>query len=318
MTHHTEPFEVSAYGGAGWSPRIMPLSQELGGIWGACGVSTEWAPLKSVLLHWPGPELDASAEPNAVQMLEPLDVALAQAQHKAMAQAYREAGVTVYYVEPTETPTPNQMFVADLMFMTPEGVILARPASTVRAGEERWVARRLADLGVPIIRSVRGTGTFEGADAAWLNPETVILGRGLRTNTEGAAQVTSTLQEMGVKVIQVDLPYGTMHLMGMLRFIDRDLALAWPKRLVYAGVEALQACGYRVAFLPDETEAATRSAFNFVTLGPRKVLMNANNPATQTFLEELKVTCVTVDVSELRKAAGAIGCLTGIIEREAV
>ena len=48
------------------------------------------------------------------------------------------------------------MFVADLMFMTPEGAILGRPASTVRAGEERLVARRLAELGVPILRVVRG------------------------------------------------------------------------------------------------------------------------------------------------------------------
>jgi arginine deiminase len=28
------------------------------------------------------------------------------------------------------------------------------------------------------------------------------------------------------------------------------------------------------------------------------------------------VECVTVDVDELAKAAGAIGCLTGVIERE--
>ena len=99
--------------------------------------------------------------------------------------------------------------------MTPEGAILGRPASTVRAGEERWIARRLADLGIPIARTVRGQGTFEGADAMWLDATTVLVGRGLRTNAEGAAQVAATLGEMGVETIVVDMPWGTMHLMGM-------------------------------------------------------------------------------------------------------
>ena len=318
MTNRTEPFNVAAYGGQGWSPRTASLAEELGTVWGRGGISTEWARLKTVLLHRPGPELTATDDPNAVQMLEPIDLAQAQAQHDGIAEAYRQAGVAVHYVEPSQPPSPNQVFVADLMFMTPEGVILARPASTVRAGEERWVARRLADLGVPIVRSVRGHGTFEGADAMWLTPQTVILGRGLRTNVEGAAQVTATLNEMGVEVVQVDLPFGTMHLMGMLRLADRNLALAWPKRLAHAGVEALKEHGYQVAFLPDETEAARASAFNFVTLGQRKILMAAGQPNTQAFFESLGITCLTVPVHELRKAAGAIGCLTGIVEREAV
>jgi N-dimethylarginine dimethylaminohydrolase len=251
-------------------------------------------------------------------MLAPLDLALAQAQHDAMAQAYKRAGATVHYVDPSEMPLPNQMSIADLMFMTPEGVILARPASTVRAGEERWVARRLADLGAPVLRSLRGHATFEGADAAWLDPQTAIIGRGLRTNAEGAIQVGGVLREMGVEVIQVDLPYGTMHLMGMLRIVDRNLALAWPKRFVHAGVDALRDRGYQVAFLADETEPSHRSAFNFVTLGPREILMPAGCPTTQAFYEELGITCHTVEVQELRKAAGAIGCLTGIVERERV
>jgi arginine deiminase len=46
--------------------------------------------------------------------------------------------------------------------------------------------------------------------------------------------------------------------------------------------------------------------------------MAAGNPVTQDFLEELGVTCRTVAVDELGKAAGAIGCLTGIVEREPV
>ena len=187
MTDTTDIFKKAAYGGEGWSPRTASLRQEIGQIWGACGITSEWSPLRAVLLHRPGTELKASADPNAVQMLAPLDVRQAQSQHDALAGAYQQAGVNVFYIQPAEIPPPNLMFIADLVFMTPEGAIVGRPASTVRAGEERLVARRLAELGVPILRTVRGTGAFEGADAAWIAPETVLLARGLRTNIEGAA-----------------------------------------------------------------------------------------------------------------------------------
>ncbi len=316
MTDQTELLNMSAYGGEGWSPRTTSLQDELGSVWRACGISNEWAPLKQVLLHKPGPELKNLANPNAVQMLEPLNADLATAQHEAVAEAYRQAGVAVHYVDPAGVPPPNQMFVADLMWMTPEGAIVARPASTIRAGEERNVARRLAELGIPILYTIRGNATFEGADAVWLDNRTVLIGRGLRTNAEGVRLIAGLLQEMNVRVIQVDLPCGTMHLMAMLRIVDRDLAIAWPRRLAQAAVDALRSLEYKVAFLPDEMEPATRSSFNLVTLGPREIVMPANCPVTQSFLESLGVRCTTVDVSEIRKAAGAIGCLTGILHRE--
>ena len=143
----------------------------------------------------------------------------------------------------------------------------------------------------------------------------MILGRGLRTNDEGAAQVTSTLNEMGVEVIQVDLPFGTMHLMGMLRIVDHDLAFARPIRLVHRAVEALKTRGYQVEFVPDGWETDQNKAFNFVTLGPREILMVAGNPITQAFYENLGIKCHTVACDELGKAAGSIGCLSGILQR---
>jgi arginine deiminase len=311
--------EAAAYGGGGWSPRESSLREEIGRLWSACGQATEWEPLNAVLLHRPGRELNAGEEPDAAQMLARVDLTLAREQHDGLVQAYRDAGVAVHYVEPPEEPapplTPNLMFVADLMFMTAEGAILARPASTVRAGEERWIARRLADLGVPILRSLQGTATFEGADAAWVDPQTVIVGRGLRTNDEAISQITAVLQEMGVAVLPVDMPYGTMHLMGQLRFVAADCAIAWPTRLAYAAVSILRERGYKVLFIPDEQEALQGSAFNFVTLGPNEILMAAGNPVTQAFYEEAGITCHTVAVGELIKAAGGIGCLTGILAR---
>ena len=308
--------KASAYGGAGWSPRKKPLREEIGTIWAHSGVESEWAPLKSVLLHCPGPELENVTEPDKVQMLEGLDHNLVCQQHDALADAFRDAGVSVSFVEPSETPPPNLMFMADLFFMTPEGAILARPASTVRAGEERFVARRLAELGVPILRSVRGTGTFEGADAAWIDSETVLIGVGLRTNREGASQVSSLLQEMNVEPITVDLPHGSMHLMGNLRFAGRDLSVCRSGRTPYRAMQALRERGYSLVFAPDEEEVAKGMSLNFVTLGPGRILMAAGNPATQSFYEDVGIKCNTVEIHELAKAAGGIGCLTGILERE--
>ena len=306
---------ASAYGGPGWSPRKSPLYEEIGTIWGPCGVSTEWSPLESVLLHTPGDELSNVPDPDAWQLLEPLDFHLAREQHLGLAEAYCREGVQVHDVEPASTPPPNQMFVADLFFMTPEGAILGRPASSVRAGEERNVAARLAWLGIPILRSVRGSGAFEGADAAWIDGRTVLLATGLRTNAEGAVQVTSLLIEMGVSVIPVGLPHRSMHLMGLLRIADRDLAIAWPGRVPHAAVDALRRHGYRILFLPDEGHEEYRVALNFVTLGPRRILMAAGHPITQRFYEAAGIECVTVPVDELAKAAGGIGCLTGILRR---
>ncbi|MFW9799955.1 MAG: dimethylarginine dimethylaminohydrolase family protein [Candidatus Thorarchaeota archaeon] len=312
----TERSKASAYGGVGWSPREESLRDEIGTVWGQCGVESEWAPLKSVMLHCPGQEMEDITEPDRVQMLEVPDYNLVCEQHDALADAYRDGGVSVFYVEPPETPPPNLMFMADLLFMTPEGAILSRPASTVRAGEERFVARRLAELGIPILLSVRGTGVFEGADAAWIDPETVLIGVGLRTNREGASQVSSLLHEMDIEAIHVDLPHGAMHLMGNLRFPGRDLAVCRSGRTPYSAMNALRERGYSLVFAPDEEEVAKGMAMNFVTIGPGRILMVAGNPTSQSFYEDVGIKCSTVEIHELTKAAGGIGCLTAILERE--
>jgi arginine deiminase len=306
----------AAYGGPGFSPRVASHRAEIGTLWRACGIADEVSPLREVLLHRPGAELEASRDPDAVQMLEPLDPARASAEHDAIAAAYREAGVEVHQGDPAGAPSPNLMFCADLLWMTPEGTVLARPASTVRAGEERHVARRLADLGVPILRTLTGTATFEGADAAWIDPETALVARGLRTSAGGAAQVVAAVQALGARAVTVDLPPGTMHLMGTLRFVARDLAVVWPGRTPEEALPLLLERGYRLLVLPEGPAAEVGRALNFVTLAPMEVLMLAGLPRVQRLYEAAGVRCRTVEAGELPKAAGAIGCLTGVLRRE--
>lgn len=313
-------FGTAAYGGSGWQPRLNTHSTELGTLWRGCGIENEWQPLQEVLLHTPGTELTASGtSPDSVQMLQPLDLGRAQEEHAALVSAYESHGVTTHQVNPPDTAPPNQMFCADLFAMTPQGAILARPASTVRAGEEINVARRLADLGIPVIRTLLGGATFEGADLIWVNRYQALLGKGLRTNSEAVMQLSQLLSSIGVELITIDMPYGTMHLMGMLRIVDENLAIAWPRRTPYRAVTALQEAGYDVQFLPEASDSADElnqnRAFNFVTLAPRKILMVSGNPKTKAFYESLHIECIETPATELAKAAGAVGCLTGVLKR---
>ena len=149
----------------------------------------------------------------------------------------------------------------------------------------------------------------------WVDDETVLVGMGLRTNAAAVRQLADVLAPMGVAVHAAQLPPGAMHLMGMLRIVDRDLAMAWPGRLARASVDLLRDRGFHVVFIPSEDEARRGFALNGVTLGPRRFLMPAGNHRTQGFYEDLGIACTCVAVDELIKAAGAVGCLTGVLHR---
>jgi len=308
---------TAAYGGAKWSERVSSMREDMPAYWGNWGSSSECGKLHAVLLHRPGSELDDIEDFDAVQMRADVLPSVARSQHDDLAVAYRAHGVDVYYVETTRNDKPNTMFIRDLMLMTPEGAIVTRPASTVRAGEERFVAEALARIGVPILMTVHGSGTFEGADVSWVDKDLCFLAEGLRTNEEGANQVERMLLEIGVKeVVRVGLPYGAMHLDGLLNFLDRDLAVVYPKRTPHKIVQTLMKRDFRLIEVEDEEEAHTCLPMNFVALEPGVVLMPTGGDKLREKYEEVGVTCYTVDISELIKAGGGIHCMTGFLKRD--
>ncbi len=293
------------------------MREEIAETWGEWGVSSECGRLRAVLLHRPGPELDEIVDFDAVQMRADLLPAVARAQHDGLAEAYRAHGVAVHYVGRTRPDKPNALFVRDLMLMTPEGAIVTRPASTVRAGEERYVAEALGRLGVPTLLTVHGAGTFEGADVSWVDRDLCFVAEGLRTNREGADQVERALREIGTReVVRVQLPYGAMHLDGLLNFADRDLAVIWPRRTPYLVWQTLRERGFRFIEVEDELEAQQRLPLNFVALEPGKVLMPRGGERLRARYEEAGITCVEVEVGELIKGGGGLHCMTAFLRRD--
>jgi len=312
-----DSFGTAAYGGEGWSPRTLTHEQELGGLWADCGIDSEWRPLKSVLVHQPGSEMDIPADKvNELQFAENLDLDRARAEHDHMVEIYRENNVMVHYLDAGSGVTPNQLYCADLFAMTPQGAVLARPASTVRAGEEIRVARTLGNLNIPVIRILTGNALFEGADLMWVDQNTAIIGLGLRTNPEAVVQISDLMAGVDIDTCVFDMPYGCMHFMGMMRIVDKDLAYVWPRRTPYGLVALLREKGFEVRPLADLDEAMGNMAFNFTVLGPRKIMLPAGNPKTLAAYEGQGLECIPVPVDELRKANGAMGCMTGILSRE--
>lgn len=301
-----------------WPALGTGLADDLADYWGGqWGCASECGPLKAVLMRRPGVEIEAMDDPQKWRFAAAMDPVLARAQHDAVADAYRNCGVKVHYVDEMRPDRPNAIFMRDNMFMTPEGVILARQAMDVRRGEERYVALALAKLGVPIVRTISGHGVFEGACAMWVDRETVILGTGNRCNAEGARQVAETLSGMGVKhIIPFPIPYGHAHIDGFINMLDRDLALIFPWQVPHDVWQSLVDRGIKVLTVPSIEELKFNSAINFVAVGPRKIVAVAGNPKTKRLLEDEGVEVIEVDVAELRKGRGAIHCMTAFLARE--
>lgn len=312
-----QPVLPATFGGPGLRPRTASHLEEArgGGLWGSFGVQWEVEPLREVLLAWPGEELLVPGPPDEYLMLGRVDLALLQRQTQAAAAFFEAQGVRVHVHRPSQPPPPNFIFMRDLFFMTPEGAVLGRMAAQQRAGEERFAAEALARLGIPLVRAPRGTALLEGADALWLSPRTVLVGVGPRTNLAGAREVAALLTELGVETVPVPLPTGVQHLLGVVNFVDRDLAVLRRGKASSELLEALRSRGIRLLELEDTAEVVERRAMNFVTLEPGRLVMPAGCPHTRRLLEAAGLSCEELEVSQYILAGGALGCLTGIIRR---
>ncbi len=302
----------STLGGAGWEPRDRRHADEIGTVWAGYAVRSHTAPLRDVLLAQPGEEQLYPEDPAAWLMLERPDLPRLLDQAAALADFYRSQGVTPHLVRPAR-PRPNHLFQCDLFFMTPEGAILARMAARQRAGEERGTAEALAKLGVPILLTPRGEALFEGADAMWLDAETVLIGVGKRTNEAAVAQIAPVLADMGVRVVTAAIGGGVQHLLGVVNPLRPGLAAVLAAHVTPSLRAALS--GWDLLELASDEETEDRRAMNFVPLRPGAIVMPARCPRTRARYEAHGVECHEVDVSEYIKAAGALGCLTGILSR---
>lgn len=305
---------------------------ELMASWGAVwGLDNDVGRIRSILMHRPGPEMNvvdpAHRLPEIGSYGDPAvgwyfqsdslpDLPLMQQQHDAFVAKLQAEGVEVHYLDGDAGIRLKQTYTRDPFIMVKGGAIICRMGARIRRGEELATTRTLARIGVPILRTISGTGVMEGGSFAWLNAKTCAIGIGVRVNREGAEQVGEVLRRQGVELLIVELTGYDIHLDVSFLMIDRDLALLNPMGLPFSFLEQLTARGIRYVEIDPADDPWIN---NSLAIAPGKLLMPEG--ASNRTLDRLAahgVSWTTLPYAAVQKNGGGLHCSTTPLRRDPV
>src|SRR5262245_19745426 len=226
-----------------------------------------------------------------------IDVERARAQHAAYVAALASLGVEIRAL-PADDACPDCCFVEDTAVAAGGRILLCRPAPASRKPEVDAVAAALVGRDA---HRAEAPATIEGGDCMRLG-KAIYVGRSARTNDAGIARLGEVFG--GFDVRPVELPPGVLHLKSVCSPVGDDLVLLAPGTLppqTFAGA--------RVLVVPEgEAHAANAVAH------AGAAIVAAGAPRARELVERAGFRTVAVDTSELRKADGALTCLSVLIE----
>jgi dimethylargininase len=228
----------------------------------------------------------------------PIDIEIARAQHRDYVRTLATLGCQIIEL-PEERDMPDSVFVEDTAIVLPELAVITRLGAESRRVESESVTRALAPFRALV--HITEPGTIDGGDVLILGRKAYV-GLSTRSNTEAILQLQELLDNYGYMVTGVEL-HDCLHLKSAVTHVgDRKLLInkKWVDNSHFTDFELIEVD-------PSEPYAA-----NCLPIG-NSVLYPASFPKTCKKLEERGIKVVTVDVSELAKAEGAVTCCSLIV-----
>src|SRR3984885_5964142 len=298
------------------------LERHWGRVW---GIDNDVGQIRSILVHRPGPEM-AVVDPSkripeigsfgdgqpggCFQGETPPNLPALQGGAEGTAGGRFSRAAVV------EGGRLKSCYTRDPVIMVKGGAIVCRMGARIRRGEELAITRTLAKIGIPILRTISGTGVMEGGSFAWINSSTAAIGVGVRVNRDGALQVAEVLKRQGVELLIVELTGYDIHLDVSFLMVGKDLALANPFGLPYSFMEELKARGIHVVEIDPADDPWIN---NSLATAPGRLLMPEG--ATNRTLDALArhgVTWTTIPYEAMHKNGGGIHCSTTPLRRDTV
>jgi len=232
---------------------------------------------------------------------QPIDLALARAQHAGYEEALTRLGARVVRL-PGNDELPDATFVEDAAVVLDELAIVPVMGAPSRRPESAEVARCLGRFRP--LRRLEPPGTLDGGDVV-VAERTVYVGRTQRTDDAGIAQLRRVLEPHGYAVVRL-VPTGCLHLKSACTYLGRRTVLANPQRVDVQAFEGMKV----IEVAPEEPGAA-----NAVGLAGTLVFPG-DFPRTRERLEAEGFTVIPVEVSEIRKAEAAVSCMSLLFDAD--
>ncbi|XOY56638.1 MAG: dimethylarginine dimethylaminohydrolase family protein [Rhodobacterales bacterium] len=280
------------------------------------GAEDRSKPLAAVIMRAPGAAM-AKARPQDWHYGAGFDPARAEIQHAELARIVTASGAKVHWMPSVDDGLSDAVFVQDPSFVTRHGAVILNMGKALRRAEPDMHAAFYDSIGVPVIGRLTDDATVESGDCFWLDPQTLAVGRGVRTNQAGIAALSDILRPYDINVQAYDLPYWTgpaacLHLMSLVSPLGPDIALIHAPLLPYALWSEMRARGWTLLHAPeDEFMASNGLSLNVLALRPRDVVMVDGFPQTRTLMEDAGCKVQVFDGDALCIACeGGPTCLT--------
>jgi dimethylargininase len=228
----------------------------------------------------------------------PIDVALAEAQHRDYEAALERLGVRVVSL-PTEPDLPDCVFVEDPAVVLDEIAIVTCMGTESRRSESESLAAALAQFRSLVRMSE--PATLEGGDVMRIG-KTLYVGLSRRTNAAGVRQLAAIVEPYGYCVVPVQVT-GCLHLKSACCAVSDDTALA--NRALF------DASAFHCKMI--DVPAEEPGAADVLRIG-NTVLIPGSFPRTARLLEQSGFTVQPLDVSELQKAEAGVTCMSLVFE----
>jgi len=238
-------------------------------------------------------------------------------QHADFVSVLEKSGTEIIHMDNASDELCDAIFTHDPSLVTNVGAIVLSMGKVLRRDEADAHAAQYERLGVPILGRIRLPGTIEGGDCVWLNEQTLIIGRGFRTNQAGIDQLRAIVEPIGITMHVFDLPVfngqdACLHLMSIISMLDHSLALIYRPLLPVAFYQMLQNLGIvMIEADVDEFESSEGLSLNVLTTKPRQCIAVAGFPNTKSAIEASGCVVDTFNGDDLCiKCEGGPTCLT--------
>lgn len=202
------------------------------------GVPNRYGDLRRVLMHRPGPELDAVTTTTLREFNfdRPVDRTRFGSDYDAMLGLFQAHGVETLLLADLladdedaigyMSRRPNMTYTRDLATVFRRGAVLMGPHLKGRWGDQAMMARAFRRLGVPILGSIESPAFLEGGGVTLLGDDVAIASLCDRANEPGTRALRELILGRDVEYfLEVPLPYGHIHIDGLFMVMDADLCL---------------------------------------------------------------------------------------------